>query len=156
MIDEQGFRANVGIVLCNAQNQVLWAHRLGEDEQAWQFPQGGIHLDEDPEAAMYRELHEEIGLMPSDVELLGKTADWLAYRFDRAKLTAKGLQYIGQKQLWFLLRLLADDSKICLTIGEKPEFDAWRWVDYGYPVEHIVVFKRDVYRQALGLLQAHL
>ncbi len=156
MIDEQGYRANVGIVLCNAQNQVFWAHRVDQDEHAWQFPQGGIHPDENPEQAMYRELYEEVGLHPEDVQLLGQTRDSLSYRFDSAKLTSKGERYIGQKQQWFLLRLLAEPAQICLTVGPKPEFDAWHWVDYDYPVAHIVSFKKEVYQQALSQLHVYL
>lgn len=156
MIDEHGYRANVGIVLCNAQNQVLWAHRVNQDERAWQFPQGGIHLNENPEQAMYRELYEEVGLMPKDVELLGQTQDWLCYEFGKTKLTSKGEHYIGQKQLWFLVRLLAEDSQICLNKQQPQEFDKWRWVDYDYPIAHIVAFKKHVYQQALALLRAYL
>lgn len=78
MIDKDGFRANVGIILCNRQNLVLWARRAGQ--QDWQFPQGGINKDETTEAAMYRELKEEIGLMPGHVEVLGRTRDWLTYK----------------------------------------------------------------------------
>lgn len=156
MIDKQGYRANVGIVLCNAHGQVLWAHRLAQDARAWQFPQGGIHPNENSEQAMYRELYEEVGLMQNDVQLLGQTQDWLSYQFGTPKLTAKGERYIGQKQQWFLLRLLVAESHICLTKGHPPEFDAWRWVDYDYPVDHVVAFKKDVYQQALALLRVYL
>ena len=71
MIDAEGFRANVGIIICNKQGQVFWARRYGQ--HSWQFPQGGIDQGENPEQAMYRELHEEVGLKPADVELLGVT-----------------------------------------------------------------------------------
>ena len=156
MIDKQGYRANVGIILCNEDKQVLWAHRLAQDDRAWQFPQGGIHSDEQPLQAMYRELYEEVGLMPTDVQLLGETVEWLTYEFGNTKLTSKGEKYIGQKQKWFLLRLLAEDTQICLSTGDAPEFDAWRWVDYDYPIAHIVAFKKHVYQQALALLRAYL
>jgi putative (di)nucleoside polyphosphate hydrolase len=156
MIDEQGYRANVGIVLCNQDNQVLWAHRLGHDDKAWQFPQGGIHEQESPVEAMYRELSEEVGLDSDQVELLGQTQDWLTYQFDHTKVTSRGDRYIGQKQKWFLLRLLADESNICLTNSHPQEFDAWRWVDYDYPALHIVAFKKQVYQQALSLLRTYL
>lgn len=156
MIDEHGYRANVGIVLCNDDNQLLWAHRLGQNDRAWQFPQGGIHFNEEPLQAMYRELYEEVGLMPEDVQLLGETQTWLTYEFDHPKQSSRGEKYIGQKQKWFLLRLLAADSKISLIEGHPPEFDAWRWVDYDYPALHIVAFKKHVYQQALALLRGYL
>src|SRR4030067_3098825 len=81
VIDEDGYRANVGIILCNQSGLVLWARRVGQD--AWQFPQGGIRRDETPEQALYRELWEEIGLEPGHVAVIGCTRDWLAYRLPR-------------------------------------------------------------------------
>ena len=72
MIDKDGFRPNVGIILCNEQNQVLWAQRARHD--SWQFPQGGIKVDETPEQAVYRELMEEVGLEQQHVEILGETS----------------------------------------------------------------------------------
>ena len=68
MIDADGFRANVGIVICNKMGQVFWARRYGQ--HSWQFPQGGIDEGETAEQAMYRELHEEVGLTKKDVDVL--------------------------------------------------------------------------------------
>lgn len=78
MIDEEGFRANVGIIVTDGETQVLWAKRVRQN--AWQFPQGGILPNENPEAALYRELYEELGLSEADVEILGCTRSWLRYR----------------------------------------------------------------------------
>ena len=74
MIDSDGFRANVGIVLSNKDGKLFWARRTGMN--AWQFPQGGIRPEEDVEDAMYRELREEIGLLPDHVEIIASTNDW--------------------------------------------------------------------------------
>ena len=68
-IDEQAFRANVGIILTDGQGHVLIAGRRGRG--GWQFPQGGIQPEESTDAAMFRELREEVGLAPSDVALVG-------------------------------------------------------------------------------------
>lgn len=150
-IDQRGFRPNVGIVVQNRRGQVLWARRLG-DGDAWQFPQGGIQPGEKPEDALYRELHEEVGLTRAMVEVLGRTHGWLRYRLPRNLRRHTGAKFLGQKQKWFLLRLLADDSAICTATVEKPEFDGWRWVSYWYPLSNVVAFKRDVYRRALAEL----
>lgn len=148
MIDKDGFRANVGIILTNDQGQVFCARRIGM--HAWQFPQGGIKRDESPECAMYRELKEEIGLEPGDVELLGSTKRWLRYRLPKRYIRYHQQPLcIGQKQLWFLLRLAADEESLRLDGGESPEFDAWRWVDYWDPLGFVVPFKRNVYERAL-------
>lgn len=148
MIDADGFRPNVGIVLANAQGEVLWARRVGQD--AWQFPQGGIQANEDPEQALYRELHEEVGLFPEHVKIVGATRGWLRYRLPE-RLVRKDSKptCIGQKQKWFLLQMLADDQQVNLHCANKPEFDNWEWVSYWYPLGQVVAFKREVYRRAM-------
>ena len=65
MIDENGYRSNVGIVLANPAGQVLWARRVG-GRNTWQFPQGGIKRGETPEQALFRELYEDCLLYTSD------------------------------------------------------------------------------------------
>ena len=180
MIDERGYRPNVGIVLCNGHGQVFWARRCGRD--GWQFPQGGIRAHESPEQAMFRELQEEVGLQSQHVEVLGCTRDWLHYdipsqylrrtgtyksrgsqdaiqgRIDAAGAGCAGAAagsdrrsgpFRGQKQMWFLLRLVGRDQDVRLDASDKPEFDAWRWIDYWGALEQIIAFKRDVYQQAL-------
>lgn len=148
MIDADGFRANVGIILANTQGQVLWAKRVGYN--SWQFPQGGIDHGETPLQAMYRELYEEVGLSPNHVELLAVTQDWLRYRLPK-KLIRAGQDplCIGQKQKWFLLRLDEPNTEYIRFDTAKPEFDEWAWVSYWYPLRYVVPFKRGVYQKAL-------
>jgi putative (di)nucleoside polyphosphate hydrolase len=148
VIDADGFRPNVGIILANDQAQVLWAKRVGQD--AWQFPQGGVDADESPEQAMFRELKEEIGLDPSDVEVIACTRGWLRYRLPKRMIRYHSKPLcIGQKQKWFLLRIRSDDTAVCFDHCAKPEFDGWRWVSYWYPLGQVISFKREVYRSAL-------
>jgi putative (di)nucleoside polyphosphate hydrolase len=148
MIDKHGFRSNVGIILLNGMGQVFCGRRIGMS--AWQFPQGGIKPDETPERAMYRELKEEIGLEPDHVELLGSTRRWLRYRLPKRYIRYHQQPLcIGQKQLWFLLRLNTDEANLRLDAAREPEFDAWRWVDYWDPLGFVVPFKRGVYERAL-------
>lgn len=149
VIDEQGYRLNVGIVVANQRGELLWGRRVG-NPNAWQFPQGGISSDETPREAMYRELTEELGLNPEDVEYLGETKKWLSYRLPKQfrRYNSKPL-CVGQKQKWFLLRLLVSDSHIDLDKSGNPEFDHWRWVDYWYPLNHVIEFKQTVYRNVL-------
>lgn len=148
MIDLDGYRPNVGIILCNDRGRLLWARRIGQD--AWQFPQGGIRRDETPLEALFRELNEELGLKPEHVEVMGNTRGWLRYRLPRRYVRQNDKPVcIGQKQVWFLLRLLGDDADVCLSLSARPEFDHWRWVSYWYPVRNVVPFKRRVYVRAL-------
>ncbi|RMA80214.1 RNA pyrophosphohydrolase [Umboniibacter marinipuniceus] len=151
MIDSDGFRPNVGIIITNDSGQVLWAQRSGQT--SWQFPQGGIDGDESPREALYRELYEEVGLREDDVEIIGETRGWLRYRLPH-RLIRHGQKplCIGQKQKWFLLRLTAPESAIDLRAYGKPEFDSWKWVSYWYPLRMVVNFKREVYRRAMDEL----
>lgn len=146
VIDRDGYRKNVGIIVCNDRSQVLWARRVRRD--GWQFPQGGVKPHEPAVDAAFRELHEEIGLQARDVRLLGATDRWLRYEVPGA---ARGYRrrFRGQKQRWFLFNLIADESSVRLDASNDPEFDRWRWIDYWGPLRHIVEFKRPVYREAL-------
>ena len=148
MIDLQGYRANVGIVLHNDAGQLFWCKRCGQD--AWQFPQGGIGENESIEDALYRELMEETGLGRNDVEVVARSKDWLKYRLPPHLIRRRSFpKCIGQKQRWFLLRMVADDSCINLEHSHTPEFDGWVWIDYWQPMHDVVFFKRKVYKRAL-------
>ena len=151
VIDSDGYRPNVGIILTNRHGQLLWARRIRQD--AWQFPQGGIRAKETPEQAMYRELEEEIGLESSHVEMLGSTRGWLRYRLpERFIRRHQRPVCVGQKQVWFMLRLVGEERFVRLDLSDKPEFDNWRWVDYWQPLREVVAFKRTVYKKALNEL----
>jgi putative (di)nucleoside polyphosphate hydrolase len=155
MIDKDGYRPNVAIILCNANNEVFWGKRIRE--HSWQFPQGGIKHGEAPEDAMYRELEEETGLKREHVKILGRTKSWLHYNVPShwVKREWRGT-YKGQKQIWYLLRLTGRDNDIHLRASDHPEFDAWRWHDYWVPLDSVIEFKRDVYRKALHQLVRYL
>jgi putative (di)nucleoside polyphosphate hydrolase len=168
VLDKEGYRPNVGIILANQRNEVWWGKRV--HQHAWQFPQGGIKGGETPLQAMYRELEEEIGLQRGHVRILGRTREWLRYEVPekwarrhkeangaQAKRgEAKGAAYRGQKQIWFLLRMVGRDCDVKLRASGHPEFDAWRWHEYWVPLDRVIDFKREVYRQALSELHRYL
>jgi putative (di)nucleoside polyphosphate hydrolase len=144
-----GFRPNVGIVICNQFGQVLWARRIGQN--SWQFPQGGIKSGESPVQAMYRELNEELGLLKADVKIMMISKMWHKYQLpQRLVRWNENPVCLGQRQKWFLLKLSNDaEKKIQFNLSNAPEFDNWRWVSYWYPVRQVISFKRDVYRKVL-------
>jgi putative (di)nucleoside polyphosphate hydrolase len=149
--DSNGYRSNVGIILTRESGQLLLGGRAGQ--AGWQFPQGGVQVDETPEEAMFRELSEELGLKSAHVEVLGYTRDWLHYQLpERFIRRDRNPVCIGQKQVWFMLRLTAPDMQVRLDTTDEPEFDRWRWVDYWRPVKEVVYFKRRVYASALAEL----
>jgi putative (di)nucleoside polyphosphate hydrolase len=160
MLDREGYRPNVGIVLLNSRNEVFWGKRVGQ--HSWQFPQGGIAHGESPEQAMYRELHEEVGLLPEHVQIIGRTRDWLRYDVPEEYLRRQHATrvhraaYKGQKQIWFLLRFVGLDSDVQLRATEHPEFDAWRWVPFWIQLDAVIGFKREVYQLALSELARYL
>lgn len=148
LIDNHGYRANVGIVLMNGRNELFLGGRTGG--RGWQFPQGGIQRDEGLIDALFRELTEEIGLGRDDVTVLGSTANWMHYRLpDRFVRHGSQPLCIGQKQRWFLLRMSAGEERIRFDTTDQPEFERWRWVDYWVPVKEVIYFKRRVYARAL-------
>ncbi len=148
MLDKDGYRPNVGIILLNERSEVFWGKRV--KQHSWQFPQGGIKFGESPEQAMYRELYEEIGLQSEHVRILARTREWLRYEVPEQwiRREMRG-NYRGQKQIWYLLRLVGRDCDVCLRRTDKPEFDAWRWHEYWIPLESVIEFKRVVYERAL-------
>jgi len=157
-----GYRPNVGIIICNKEGQVFWARRINDD--GWQFPQGGVSRNETLIDAMYRELQEETGLEQQHVKVVAHTKSWLRYdlpkkflRNQRRRANGAGrkrINFKGQKQIWFLLQLTGDDSVVNLKAGlEAPEFNSWCWVDAKHAIDNIVDFKRTVYKQALAELK---
>jgi putative (di)nucleoside polyphosphate hydrolase len=148
VIDSDGFRANVGIILMRGTGEVFLGRRSGG--RGWQFPQGGMRAGESLEEAALRELNEEIGLERTDVQLLGHTARWLRYRLP-ARYVRRNQQplCIGQKQCWFLLRLGREPVKFDFRRTDEPEFDEWRWSSFWDPVREVIYFKRGVYQRAL-------
>jgi len=163
-----GYRPNVGIIICNQKGQVFWARRINHD--GWQFPQGGVSRDDESiYDAMYRELQEETGLNQNQVRVVAHTKEWLKYdlpkqylRSQRRRQTQgvrrnKRVNFKGQKQVWFLLELLEDDSVVDLQAGlQTPEFDRWTWVETNFALDNIVDFKRSVYQQALNELSQYI
>lgn len=152
MIDQDGYRLGVGIILQQASaphvGNILLAERLGKPG-AWQFPQGGIQANERPIEAMYRELYEELGLKPDDVVILKETADWHRYELPKVYQIIEGERVKGQKQRWFLLKLISDDGRINLSCTDVQEFGAWRWANYWEILDTVVEFKRALYQAVL-------
>jgi putative (di)nucleoside polyphosphate hydrolase len=148
VVDKDGFRANVAMVISDGRGKLFWAKRLGQ--QAWQFPQGGVSAGESAEQALFRELYEEVGLESSDVKIIQRTKKWLRYHIPPQMQRKKSKPLcIGQKQKWFYLQLTGDSAKVRFDATGSPEFDGWEWVNYWYPIKSVVPFKRNVYRNAL-------
>ena len=148
VLDKNGFRSNIAMIVSNGCGKVLLAKRIGQN--SWQFPQGGIDGDEAPKDALFRELKEEIGLDQKDVEILKQSSQWFKYKIPPNLQRKRSKPVcIGQKQKWFYLKLVSDESNIKLDLTSNPEFDEWQWVNYWYPISAVISFKKKVYQQAL-------
>jgi len=143
------YRPNVGAVLFNADGLVFIGRRRQHPTQeaapgGWQLPQGGIDANEDPRVAIFRELAEEIGT--DRAEIIGEHPEWLTYDLPADIVgTALGGKYRGQRQRWFALRFIGDDSDINLQAEKHPEFDKWRWARLHELPDLAVPFKRAIY-----------
>ena len=155
-IENLPYRANVGVMVLNKSGDVFVAQRLEHYANAWQMPQGGIDPGEAPAEAALRELEEETGINSSKVVILSETQNWISYELP-ADLIPKlwNGQYRGQKQKWFLMRFLGEDTDIDIET-EEPEFSAWKWIAPSALPDAIVPFKRDVYVAVLEAFQSHL
>ena len=148
----EGYRPNVAMVVINSMNKVLICRR--KNTRTWQFPQGGIDNGEDIKNAMYRELSEEIGLSKDDVILVGESEGTITYDIPKTiRSKVLGGKFKGQEQKWFLLKLKKDNSEIKLDNETFPEFDKYEWVSFWQPLNRIVDFKREAYREALSELR---
>ena len=143
------YRLGVGAVLMNANGKVFVAKRIDTPGEAWQMPQGGIDANEDPEAAVMRELEEETGT--AKAEIIDRTDDWLCYDLpENLQSRLWGGKYRGQRQLWFLLRFTGTDADIDIHADDHPEFSEWKWADIDSLPDMIVPFKRDLYKMIVS------
>ncbi len=149
LIFDDGFRANVGIVIFNQDQQVFFAKR--RYQSGWQFPQGGIQLGENPKKAMFRELTEETGLSEKSVELTYVSDNWYQYHLPKKNIrkTTNGITVVGQRQKWFLLKLKDETNNIRLNASPEQEFDSWEWIDPEVSIKRVIGFKRKVYEQVI-------
>jgi len=145
------FRSGVGAVIINGEGLVLGLERR-DIPGAWQFLQGGLDEDETPLEAVKREIREETGIEVNDLELLEIAPRWLAYELPkeaRKKWTGR-----GQVQRWYLFRFRGSDEAI--TLGDKKEFETWKWISMDEMIAKIVSFKRPVYQDLAEYFKSYL
>lgn len=149
LIYDDGYRANVGIVICNPEGKVFFAKR--RYQSGWQFPQGGIIEGESPKKAMWRELLEETGLKKENTKLIKTSKNWYEYNLPKKNIrkNGKGTLVIGQRQKWFLLSFTDNSDLIKLDESTEQEFDSWKWVKPESSINQVIGFKRKVYQQVL-------
>jgi putative (di)nucleoside polyphosphate hydrolase len=144
------YRPGAGVMLLNREGKVFVAQRLDSTLEAWQMPQGGLDEGEDPQAGALRELEEETGIPRDKVEILARCPAELTYDLpaDLVGKMWKG-KWRGQRQTWFLMRFLGEDSDVNIETAE-PEFRAWKWAEPKELPAMIVPFKKEMYAKLLG------
>ena len=137
-------RIGVGVVLLNKENKVFVAKRIDNPKNFWQMPQGGVDSDEKFLTAAFRELYEETSI--KNVKLIQEIEGTYTYELPKNLLGIiwKG-KYKGQKQKWFLMRFLGNDTEINIKT-DKPEFLEWKWIDLESITDVVVDFKLEVYK----------
>ena len=136
-------RSGVGIVVLNKKDEVFVAKRIDNQKNFWQMPQGGVDEGEDYLSAAYRELEEETSI--KNVSLIKELDGLISYELPKSLLGIiwKG-KYRGQKQKWFVMRFLGQDSEINIKT-KNPEFCEWKWIDLEKITDLVVDFKLHVY-----------
>jgi putative (di)nucleoside polyphosphate hydrolase len=149
------YRPCAGVMLRNANGLVFVGQRLDSPLDAWQMPQGGIDLKEDPEVAAFRELHEETGIAPHLAKVVARSRTEYLYDLPPALIGKlwKG-KYRGQRQTWFLMNFIGTDADVNIET-EHPEFRAWRWAMLHDLERLIVPFKRELYRNVVSEFRSH-
>ena len=152
------YRPCVGIMLMNGQGRVFVGRRIDNKEgDWWQMPQGGVDPGEDLDTAMLRELGEETGLEPHHLRIMGRLPEELYYDLpDELKGRLWGGQYVGQRQIWYCVRLTGSDADIDLNAHDHPEFCDWKWVEPQDLPGMIVPFKQAIYRKVVEGFAPHL
>lgn len=155
-IEKLPYRPCAGLMIINADNHVFVGQRLDRDTDAWQMPQGGVDKGEDPADAALRELWEETGITSDKAKIIAQSADWIPYDLphDLVPKLWKG-KYRGQKQKWFLVRFIGQDSDINI-VTEHPEFSQWKWVPVDDILPSIVPFKKHVYERVIEEFKPYL
>lgn len=141
----KGYRPNVGMMIINTDKKVLMCVRIHSEGQTYrmQMPQGGIDKGETPTRAVYREMHEEIGLTPADVRFVATTHKWYKYDLPQASRRKKSIR--GQRQKWYLFLLVSSDEKIDFTTDKFQEFEGFEWVPLDEVSDRVIPFKKEVY-----------
>ena len=144
------YRSGVGVVLINQNKKIFVGKRIDNQSDSWQMPQGGIDVGEDEDVAMFRELQEETGISSQFVKIIKKSDNYFYYDLPY-KLQKKfwGGKYLGQRQRWYLLEFLGDNSNINIA-SQEPEFSEWKWVEKVDLINLIVNFKRELYQQIIS------
>lgn len=138
------FRAGVVIIVRRPSDDAVLAFERVDLPGQWQLPQGGIRKHEEPVAAAWRELAEETGLGPAEVELVDEHPQWVAYAWPPDVVGAG--DRMGQVQRWFRFDIVDPATE---PRPDGREFAAWRWCDVAWLVDQVVPFRRSAYAAVL-------
>lgn len=68
------YRKGVSALILDNQNQILLVNLTSFDDHFYAIPGGGLEAGEAPEAAVIREIKEELGINEELLEIVGKAA----------------------------------------------------------------------------------
>lgn len=148
------YRPCVGIMLVNSNGDILVGKRIDIRTNYWQMPQGGINDGESVISALWREMKEEIGT--NDAQIISRSKNWLTYEFPKDLIPKlwKG-RYIGQAQMWYLLKFTGGDNSIILDQHDA-EFSEVKWEHPSKILDKVITFKQEVYKSLLIEFEQYL
>lgn len=141
------FRDNVCAIIKNNENQYLIA-KSKVLENHWQFPQGGVRQGELKEAAILREIEEEMGIAPKNFTIIKQLPETHEYLWPTHARMLKG--YKGQRQTIFLLQFSGAESDFKLEKSE--EIEKIKWVDKEKILENLHPIRREIGRKVIKYL----
>ncbi len=156
-----GYRPGVGAVIINQEQRVWLGKRrtihplIQKAVSIWQLPQGGIDANESPHSALWREVYEETGVKPECLRLIAESG-WISYDFPKKIVKSVwGGKYKGQRQKWFLLKLISSDTNFNISVTDCPEFLSWKWATPNEACELVIDFKKSLYKDIFHTFKVH-
>lgn len=147
-------RRGVGLVVINAEGLVLAGLRNhASGNPAWQLPQGGIDRQERLLAAAYRELEEETGLTPMQVQFVNLMPTWTTYMLPAEFANKSRIK--GQRHRWFLFRYLGEGVPD-IAQAKHVEFKKLQWMKAAELQAQTINFRQDVYDEVFKFFAKHL
>jgi len=140
-------RTNVVGIIRNKEDKYL-IQKNAYLENHWQFPQGGVDTDEQPEQSIVREASEELGIESKFLKVIKKLPGQHEYISPRYAQLLHG--YRGQSQTAFLLNFNGTDQDINLT--KSHEVEKIKWVGKSEILESLHPIRRDFARKLIPYL----
>lgn len=135
------------MLVYNTKGKLFLGERCNERGH-WQFPQGGAEAKYTPKENVIRELREELGIRPKHIGKIKRLTSRHEYEWRSPPKYAYG-KWRGQRQTFWLVEFIGDDSDIDLASYKEPEFQSWEWCSVAEVKRKAAPYRVAGYRGAL-------